>query len=289
MDRAGKELEDVGEPAEHFNTAISPSGDRLALEIDDPQSGQGDLWVRDLARNVSSRFTFDAADDAAPLWSPDGKYIYFSSDRSAGKGIYRKPASGAGQAELVYASEVYAAASSISSDGRHMAFHRQSGGETGWDLWILPLEGEGGGEAYPFLETSFVEVRPVFSPDGRWIIYDSNESGRREVYALQFPGPGGKWQISTEGGSEPSWSADGSEIFYLSADLKLVRVDVETGETLTVGLPEALFEARVHPSIQRNRFLAARDGERFLLLRSLGRDSIFPTTVVLNWAATLRE
>jgi Tol biopolymer transport system component/predicted Ser/Thr protein kinase len=289
VDRSGEELDEAGDAAEFVNTSVSPSGDRVIVEIRDPRSGNGDLWVRDLKRNVSSRFTFDAGNDSGPLWSPDGNHIVFSSDRgNEGFGIYRKLASGAGEVELLYHSDVFVAAASFSPDGRHVALYKQSGGATGWDLWILPLDGEDRGKAYPFLEGPFVEVRPMFSPDGRWIAYDSSESGRMEVYAQQFPGPGGKWQISTEGGTEPSWNADGSELFYISPDQKMMRVEVKTGDTLVVGLPEPLFESRVHPALQRNRYLVTDNGQRFLIMRPMTRDSVFPTTVVLNWAETLR-
>jgi Tol biopolymer transport system component len=290
LDATGKEVEEIGEPAEYATTALSPRGDRLALEIRDPRSGNGDLWIRDLERKVNSRFTFDPANDSGPLWSPDGDSIVFSSDRGEDLGLYRKAASGVGEVELLLASDVVLSAHSFSADGRYLAFNRLSGGETGWDLWILPLEdGRAAGEPYPFIEGRFLEVRPVFSPDGGWIAYDSLESGRMEVYVQQFPGPGGKWQISTNGGSESWWSADGSKLFYLGTDLKLMRVDVEMGESLTVGLPEPLFDSRVLPIILRNRYLAAAGEQRFLFLRSLRRDAVFPTTVVLNWQQTLQH
>lgn len=160
--------------------------------------------------------------------------------------------------------------------------------ETGWDIWILELEGENAGKARPYIQTPFVEARLEFSPDGKWVTYDSLESGRAEVYARQFEGPGGKWQVSTNGGTESKWSPDGRELFYVGADRRLTRIDVEADESFQVGLPEPMFDGLLHPAIIRNRYLT-HDGERFLMLRSMSRERIYPATVVLNWSAGLGD
>jgi len=287
VDREGRELEQVGEPAEYYSTALSPDGKRLAINILDPRNGEGDIWIRDLERGVNSRFTFDPENDTDPVWSPDGRTILFASDRNDKHGLYRKDASGAGEPELLLEADSLPRPYSISPDGRYVGLHRP-GEETTWDIWILPLEGEKAGEAYPFLQSSFVEVRPAFSPDGRWIAYDSLESGGFEVYAQRFPGPGGKWQISTDGGSEPMWNPDGSALYYLSTSRKLMRVPIDTrGDSLKLGLPEPMFDSLAHPDVLRNHYLVADGGRRFLVLRTLSRETIYPTTVVLNWDAAL--
>ena len=128
---------------------------------------------------------------------------------------------------------------------------------------------------------------PVFSPDGRFLAYQSNESGRSEVYVQSFPGPGGKWQISTSGGREPQWRADGKELYYRAPDQKLMAVDVQTGSNPTAGAPQPLLQGRFDTAIARNRFLPTADGRRFLIVAPLGREAITPTTVVLNWYAEL--
>ena len=283
-DRAGLELGTVAEGSEFRNTCLSPGASKVVSGIADDDSGNRDLWIHDLDRGVASRFTFDPAADSNPLWSPDGKQIVFSSTRNEKRGLYLKDASGVGPAELLLEVEDGANANSWSSDGRFLLYNTR-GAETSWDIWALPMDGSA--EAFPVLQSEFAEVRPNFSPDGKWFSYGSNESGRFEVYVRQFPGPGGQWQVSTDGGSESAWSADGREIFFIDAAGNLSVVPVETGATFTAGLPEVLFDPAVFPTVQRNRYLATSDGERFLVLATMSGESIRPTTVVLNWSAGL--
>jgi hypothetical protein len=286
-DRNGRELGAVGEPAEYGNFALSPDGRRLAVQQDDPRSGNPDLWIRDLARGVSSRFTFDPAADGSPIWSPDGREIVFASARKGAGELYRKPASGASEEAEIFASDEALSPAEWSRDGRYIVFNSRNA-ETGWDIWALPTLGEKE-KAFPVVRTRFGDVRASLSPDGRFIAYQSNESGRAEVYVQEFPEPQGKWQVSTSGGTEPRWSGSGKEIFYLAPDLKLMAVAVQTTGTFAAGMPEALFDAKLHPIVQRGRYAPAADGQRFLLLAPVGRDSILPTTVVQGWASDIRN
>jgi len=157
--------------------------------------------------------------------------------------------------------------------------------DTGFDIYILPTFGDR--KPFAFAKTSFNEFWPVFSPDGRFLAYQSNESGRNEIYVQTFPGPGGKWQVSTAGGAEAKWRGDGKEIQYRALDQNLMAVDVKTDGGFEAGVPKALFPARVQPGIARNRYVAASDGQRFLIVAPLKRESMTPTTVVLNWFAEL--
>jgi dipeptidyl aminopeptidase/acylaminoacyl peptidase len=200
--------------------------------------------------------------------------------------MYWKDASGAGVAELLLQAEEDIYPSDWSRDGSVLAFNRY-GSDTGWDIWALPMDGSS--EPFPILQSEFAEVRPGFSPDGRWLVYNSNESGNMEVYVTQFPGPGGKWQVSTNGGREPKWSADGSEIFYLDASESLVTVPVSTDNTFRAGMPETLFEAELFPFVGRNRYVVTDDGQRFLMLSPIGGESVRPISVVLNWHAGLED
>ena len=150
---------------------------------------------------------------------------------------------------------------------------------------MLPTSGDG--KPIPVVRTPFNELWPTFSPDGRFIVYQSNESGRAEIYVQTFPNAAGKWQVSTAGGIDPSWRSDGKEIFYRTADQKVMAVDVQAGETFQAGIPRLLFPARVPPGNFRNRYAATADGQRFLFVAPLGRESMTPTTVVLNWFAEL--
>ena len=280
VDRSGREGETVGDPGEYHNPAFSPGGDRLAYDLADPRSGKTNIWVRDLKRGVSSRFTFGAGNAFSPLWSPDGRRMVFT----VGADLFEKAVEGQGEEKLLFKSDELKFACDWTRDGRYIAYSSQ-GKETGWDIWVLPTFGDR--KPVPFLRTPFAELRPVFSPDGRFLAYQSNESGRAEVYVQSFPGPGGKWQISTSGGSDPQWRADGKDLYYRAPDQKLMAVDVQTRGDLVAGVPQPLFQGRFDMGIARNRFLPTADGRRFLTVAPLGREAMTPTTVVLNWYAEL--
>jgi Tol biopolymer transport system component len=285
-DRAGRELDAIGEMDWFGAFAASPDGTRLAVDTYDEPSDQRDVWIYDLKRGARSRFTFDPAMDINPLWSPDGRRVVFSSNRSGTYDLYVKDASGAGEEQPLLAVGELVHACDWSRDGRHIALMRRGAG-TSWDIWALPMDGSG--EPFPVVQTQFIDGRPSFSPDGRWIAYESDESGRPEIYVRQFPDPGGRWQVSTSGGSDPRWSADGREIFYLDTDDRVVSVAVGTADAFTAALPEVLFEAPVYQRIQRNRYAVADSGDRFLLLSPLATQTIPPMTVVLNWGASLSQ
>ncbi|HEY3204492.1 MAG TPA: protein kinase, partial [Thermoanaerobaculia bacterium] len=280
VDRGGKELETLGDPAEHHDPSLSPDGARLAFDSVDSRSGKTDLWIRDLSRGVSSRFTFGAGDSFAPSWSPDGRRIAFSNKVD----LFEKPADGQGAETPLVKSDELKIVSDWSRDGRYIAFVNRSP-QTNFDIWILPTFGDR--KAFPWLKTSFNENWPVFTPDGRFLAYQSNESGRQEIYVQSFPGPGGKWQISNAGGTEPHWRDDGKELYYRSADQKITAVDIRAGDTFEAGVPKPLFPVHLETGLARNRYLPSRDGQRFLLVATPSRDAMTPTTVVLNWFTDL--
>ena len=281
VDRNGKELDTIGDPAQYHDPVLSQDGKRLVYDLIDPRSGKYDIWVRDLARNVSSRFSFSDGNAYVPVWSPDGTRIAYTVDSD----MVVKAADGQGaETPLGEKSAERKLASDWSRDGKYIAFSVQAK-DTNWDIWILPTFGDR--KPYPFLKTKFAELWPAFSPDGRYIAYQSNESGRTEVYVQSFPGPGGKWQISAEGGFDAHWSADGKELFFRSADQKLMAVPVTSGATFEAGTPKALFAVQLDAGTSRNRFMPAASGDRFLLVATPARNSMAPTTVVLNWMAEL--
>jgi serine/threonine protein kinase/Tol biopolymer transport system component len=284
LDRGGKELETAGGIGEYGNPAFSRKGDRLAFGLSDARSGKDDIWVRDLARGVNSRFTFGAGNNISPVWSPDGSRIVFASDRDGSFSLFEKPSSGQGEEKLLVKSDGgRIIACDWSTDGRYIAYSVR--GKEGWDSFVLPTFGDR--KAIPVARSTFNEFSPIFSPDGRYIAYTSNESGRNEIYVQTFPDAGGKWQVSTAGGVDASWRSDGKEIFYRSPEQKLVAVDVQAGATFQAGIPRPLFPARVPSGPYRNRYAATADGQRFLFVAPLGRDAMTPTTVVLNWFAEL--
>ncbi len=280
VDRSGKEGDGVGDPGDYHNPTFAPDGDRLAFDLADPRSGKPDIWVRDLRRGVSSRFTFGSGDTFCPTWSPDGRSIVYT----VGDDLYEKGVEGLGEEKILLKSDELKFSCDWSRDGRYLAFCSQAK-ETGWDIWVVPMHGDR--KPIPFLKTQFQELMPAFSPDGRYVAYQSNESGRGEVYVQSFPGPGGKWQISTAGGLEPHWRADGRELYYRAPGQKLMAVEVQTGSVLTAGTPQALFQGHFDMGVARTRYLPAADGKRFLTVAPLGRDAMTPTTVVLNWNADL--
>ena len=284
LDRGGKELETAGGTGDYGNPAFPRKGDRLAFNAGDARNGKLDVWVRDLARGVNSRFTFSAGNNFVPVWSPDGSRIVFTSENAGGSSLVEKPASGQGEEKILLKSdEGRVVASDWSRDGRYIAYSLRT--KESWDILMLPTFGDR--KPIPVLRTPFTENWPTFSPDGRFIVYQSNESGRTEIYVQTFPDPSGKWQVSTAGGIDPSWRADGKEIFYRAPDQNLMAVDVQMGETFQAGIPRPLFPARVPPGANRNRYAATADGQRFLFVAPLGRESMTPTTVVLNWFAEL--
>jgi Tol biopolymer transport system component len=286
VDRNGKELSDLDKPAGYETTALSPDGSRLAVDISDNRSDKRDIWIRDLARGVTSRFTFDPANETSPVWSPDGNRLVFSSDRKGVPSLYEKGASGTGAEKEIWSAGDTLVAGDWSADGKFILVSRLSA-KTGWDVWAFPTDGAT--KPFAVVTGPFTEVLPVFSPDGKYVAYMSNETGRFEIYVQQFPGPGGKWQVSAAGGIEPHWSADGKTIYFRSLDAKMMAASVDAGATFSAGVPQALFDARFQPGQRRNTYLVTRDGQKFLILAPVSKDRIAPINVVLHWPATLHE
>ncbi len=289
FNREGKQLGTVGPIAGYASPWLSPDEKRVVFSSLEPQGGS-DIWVLELARGTPTRFTFDPAVEISPIWSPDGTRIVFSSDREGPMNLYQKAASGAGNDELLLKSDDLKAAVDWSADGR-LILYQDVGPKTTFDLWVLPLSGDR--KPYPFLQTDFAEQQGRFSADGKWVAYTSNESGTSQVYVRSFLSSGGKWQISTNGGAQPQWRRDGRELFYISADRKLMAVDVRgNGSTFNVGVPKALFDLLIQtPGLPgpRNSYVAAGDGQRFLVVSVPEERLTTPTTVVMNWTAGLKK
>lgn len=287
FDRAGKQQEKVGPPGEINDIVLSRDGKRLAMQRLD--EGSTDLWLMDLARGVPSRFTFDPATDDNPVWSPDGNQIAFSSgaaNADVNFNLYRKVSNGAGTPELLLETDSGKEATDWSSDGRFLIFTLYAQ-QTAADLWVLPLFGER--KPYPFLQTEFEETQGFFSPDGHWLAYTSNESGRTEVYVQTFPQSGGKWLISSGGGAQPHWRGDGKELFYVAPDRTLMSVDVNAGANFETTAPKPLFATQLSGYSAPNRYVVAADGQRFLVNSPAGEVSQTPITVVLNWTSRLKR
>jgi Tol biopolymer transport system component len=286
VDRTGKQIARIGTAAQITGLALSPDEKRVVVPRFDSQTGTSDLWLIDQARET--RFTFDPASDTYPVWSPDGNRIAFGSGRSGSTDLYLKPSSGAGNEELLLKSSNSKAPHDWSLDGRYLLYG-EIDPKTNFDLWVLPLFGDR--KPIPFLQTTFNETNGRFSPDGRWIAYVSNETGPFQVYVQSFPQSGGKWMVSTNGGTQPRWRPDGKELFYLGADRKLMVVDVkEDANKFEAGSPRALFEMRIFVGFGSTPgYEVTRDGQRFLV-NTPGEESLAaPLIVVLNWTAGLKR
>jgi Tol biopolymer transport system component len=283
VNRNGTE-QPLGAPGRtYFAPRLSPDGRRVAVGITGSES---QIWLYDLSRDTLTRFTFEGNYNPVAVWTPDGKRIAFESNKEGPPNLFWQLADGSGGLERLNTGEYIQVPMSWSSDGRLLAF-MEVNSATGVDIWVLRL---GERKAEPFLRTPFNEGAPRFSPDGRWLAYISDESGRYEVYVQPYPGPGGKWQISTEGGTEPVWNPNGRELFYRSGD-KMLAVDITTQPGFAAGNPRMLFEGPYELSpVQIAQYDVSPDGQRFLMLKPSEQEAA-PTqiNVVLNWFEELKR
>ncbi|MCM3875679.1 MAG: protein kinase [Thermoanaerobaculia bacterium] len=286
-DRSGKTLGTLVDRAAYDEVSVSPDGRSVAVSEIDMKAGTHDIWICDASRNLKTRFTFEPAEEGAPRWSPDGRSIVYFGARGPQQGFYRKQIGGSGVEELLYASETIKRPTGFSPDGNLLAFH-QLETETNLDIWILPLKGDR--KPFPFLKTNFTEAGAVFSPDGKWLAYNSNESGRNEVYVAPFPGPGRKWQVSSQGGAFPGWRQSGKEILYQEGQSnKIVSVAVTfKGDTPDFGKATELFVATPPLAGIASRFDSTADGKKFILVRPNQTRETGSLTLVVNWPAELR-
>ena len=289
IDRSGNELQKVGTPESgSMNSALSADGRYVA--IDRTVQGNVDVWVFDLQRGGLNRITTTPTIDAYPILSPDGSRIVFGAIRKAAMDLFSKPATGGEGETLLFENSLSKSPIDWSRDGRFILY-RSSDPTTGYDIWALPLEKEGTtGKPIPVVGTAFEERDGQFSPDGKWVAYESNESNRFEIYVQQFPTAKGKIPISTNGGAQVRWAPNGKELFYIALDGRLMAVPVRIaadGQSIDPGTPTPLFNTRVGGALQgagaaRQQYMVSPDGQRFLMT-TLAQDSATPITVILNW------
>jgi serine/threonine-protein kinase len=252
-------------PSNWSNPHFSADGRRLALDI---LNGNIDIWVYEWARDTLTRLTFDPGDDRKPVWTPDGKRIAFASDRAKGPpNLYWQRADGTGDVQRLTESSNFQLPSSFHPSGKYLAFYENTA-QNSTDLMILPIEGDDAsgwrpGKPSVFLSTPATEREPMFSPDGSWVAYTSNESGRAEVFVRPFPGPGGKWQISTAGGDWPTWSRTGHELLYQTPDRRIMVVPYTVeGNSFKADKPRVWSEKAILGRPRQRAFDLHPDGER---------------------------
>jgi len=283
VDRNGAE-QPLAAPANTYESPrLSPDGQRIAV------ANEGQIWLYDLSRETLTRFTFEGNINSRPVWTPDGKRIAFYSNKEGALNIFWQLADGSGGLERLTTSEYTSVPGSWSPDGQTLAFH-DANAKTGNDIWMLRLSDR---KAQPYLRTPFNEGNPRFSPDGLWIAYVSDESGRTEVYVQPYPGPGGKWQVSKDGGTEPVWNRNGRELFYRSGN-KMMAVEITTQPNFALGNPRMLFEGPYALSaVPVSNYDVSPDGKRFLMLKPAdegqGQAASTQINVVLNWSEELKR
>ena len=293
VDRHGHE-EAIGAPLRAYvYPQLSPDGRRVALDVRDQEN---DIWIWDLAREALTRFTFDAGTDAYPTWTPDGRRLIFTSNVGGQFNLYWQASDGTGTVERLSESPNGQRPHIASPDGTRLVF-REDAPKTGQDLMVLTLDKDR--RAQPLVQTTFNELDADISPDGRWLAYQSDESGQNEIFVRPFPNVGGgRWQISTGGGLQPHWARNGQELFYLAPTGTLMSVRIEHGPTFAAATPTKLFEGRgryyLGGAANTGRaYDVSPDGRRFLMIKTSGGTdgTAAPAsiTVVLNWTEELKR
>jgi serine/threonine protein kinase len=281
FDRKGQQIGIVLKPGIYGNISLSPNGKAVASDTTDPASQNTDVWTYDLESQSAMRLTFDPAIDSTPIWSPDGSRMVFGSNRGVNFDLYLKDTNGAQEEKPIPQDGPDRFPTDWSRDGKYILYER------GADLWVVTIP--------EFRPTQFLKATSTlkggrFSPDGKWVAYSSNESGRWEVYVTSFPEAHGKWQVSNAGGVEPKWRGDGKEIFYLSSDSKMMEVPVKTGPSFDPGTPMVLFQANPREMLATSEqfsYEVSQDGQKFLINTHL-KTAMTPLSVVLNWSAKLK-
>jgi len=296
MDRNGKFTPLRETPSYYSDPAFSPDGKRLAVDIVDAK--RRDIWVYEWERDALTRLTFAGEENRYPVWTPDGqRIVYASQDKGGAINLWWIRADGAGDAQRLTESTSAQFAGSWGPDGKVLAFTEQNP-TTGPDIMTLAIEGnEKSGwkprEPKPFVNSNFVETQPAFSPDGHWLAYMSNESGGFEVYVRPFPGPGGKWQVSTGGGFLPKWSRNGKELFYRTTDSKIMVVEYSvSGDSFRAGKPQLWSPGQFADRGLNNNFDLHPDGKRFAVLKAPGTEqnaAVNKVNFIFNFFDELRS
>ena len=253
----------------------------------DADGRSSDVWIFDLTRNATSRFTFDPYADGTPLWSPDGKRIIFNSNRLGGRfsnDLYEKSATGTDEEQLLLQSDSAKFATSWSRDGQFILYDEWAPSNKS-GIWMLTLSRPH--EPKALLQSNvFNQVQGQISSNGQFLAYTSDESGRPEVYVQRFPPASDKWQVSSGGGFQPLWRGDDKELFFCTEDQKIMSVDIKTGSAFASSIPRELFQPPMKLGFNYS-YAVTSDGQRFLVSAPVEAGEVAPMTIVLNWSANL--
>jgi Tol biopolymer transport system component len=283
LDQAGHEQGTIPLPPGRWeNMSLSNDGQWLAVQRRSSPY-ESDLWMVEVARGVATRFTYvPSSETNGQVWSPDGKWVAYNSNRLGPYDIYRKSAAGGDEEPLLQSSALFKNITQWTPDGGSIIYN-QPDPETGWDIWRLPLQGDR--KPVPVVRTRFNEYAGAVSPDGHWINYSSEESGKQEVYVQSYPEPGHKYQVSTAGGTSSVWSKDGRQILFGSLDGNVMMANVETAPSFKADRPRVLFRVRQDAA----GTAATADLRRFLMAVPAGEAAPPTITIQLNWTAGLRK
>jgi Tol biopolymer transport system component len=287
FDRAGKRDETPVASGNINTVALSPDGTRAVVSRYEADGKNGDLWTYDLIRGTSARLTFEPPQDWIGMWSPDGRDITYASEPSGNTDIFRRPADGTGKASALLTTGSPEYPQMWSPDGKHLVYSAITA--TGLDLRVWHAAD---GKSEDYIKTPFSESQAQFSPDGRFIAYNSNATSRFEIYVQPFPNAdGGKWMLSREGGVQPRWRRDGKELFFISADGKMMSVDVTLTGGFTAGAPKVLFQTPIFGLGGANnvfRYDVTPDGKRFLINSETAAQGA-NINVILGWEGLLKR
>jgi serine/threonine protein kinase len=284
-DRTGKQIEATGTPGLYLEPSVSADSNKLAISSLAGGTGNLNIWVFDLARGTKTRLTFPPASDRQPNWAPDGKSVAFVSNRNGPPHIYLNAADGTGTPTALTVDDASEFAPRFTSDGRYLLFERLADQPNSRrEIWRVLLSGDR--KAFPVIQSQYDVYAPALSPDGKWLAYESRESGRPEICVMPFLHGTGKWEISTGGGALPRWRRDGRELFYISTDNKIMTAEItEQESSLLIGKVQSLFRVNPVPFAGGSNYDVTGDGKKFVVASLAASQVSEPLTLIVNWFA----